>query len=135
MSEPAYDADLSIAEARGGHIKGRPISWAVVILVSGGFLVAGVGMVVATPWLFIVGLAVVALAGIVGWATHAMADVTARVERKAVRARAAARRRAVAAADADAQQSDAASTVDAPPSARSGTDDADWDSSQASVRG
>jgi hypothetical protein len=94
MSEPAHDADLSIAESHGGHIKGRPVSWTVVVMVSGGFLVAGIGLATATPWLFIAGLAVVLLGGILGWATHAMADVTARVERKA--ARATQRQRAVA---------------------------------------
>jgi hypothetical protein len=129
MTEPAYDADLSIAEPRGGHIKGRPISWAVVVLVSGGFLAAGVGLTTATPWLFIVGLAIVVLGGILGWATHAMADSTARVERKATRA--AERRRLANAAEAGQQ----ASTVDTPPSARSAADDADRDSSQASARG
>ena len=123
MSEPAYNADLSIAEPRGGHIKGRPISWVVVVLVSGGFLVAGVGLATATAWLFVVGLAIVVLGGIVGWATHAMADSTARVERKAAKTRVAELRRA------GAPQA-AASTVGTPPSARSASD---ADSSQASV--
>lgn len=125
MSEPAHHADLSIAEPRGGHIKGRPISWVVVVLVSGGFLVAGVGLATATVWLFIVGLAIVVLGGIVGWVTHAMADSTARVERKAARARAAELRRGGA-------QHAATFTGETPPSARSASD-ADRDSSEASV--
>jgi hypothetical protein len=132
MTEPAYDADLSNAEPRGGHIKGRPISWTVVVLVSGGFLVAGIGLTTATPWLFIVGLAVVVLGGILGWATHAMADSAARVERKAARA---AERRRLAGANETAEAGEQAATVNTPPSARLATDDADRDSSQASVRG
>ena len=122
MSEPAYHADLSIAEPRGGHIKGRPISWVVVVLVSGGFVLAGIGLATATAWLFVAGLAVVVLGGIVGWFTHAMADSTARVERKSAKARVAEQRRAGARS--------AASTVGTPPSARSASD---ADSSQASV--
>ena len=125
MSEPAYHADLSIAETRGGHIKGRPISWVVVVLVSGGFLAAGVGLATAIAWLFIAGLAVVVLGGIVGWATHAMADSTARVERNAAKTGAAEPLRG------GARQA-AASTVDTPPSARS-ANDADRDSSEAPV--
>lgn len=85
MSKPPAD-DTSIAERlHDGHIKGRPISWVVVSLVIGGFIAAGIGLIIALPWLFIVGVCAVAVATILGAATHAMADVTARVETKARR--------------------------------------------------
>ena len=38
-----------------GHIQARPVSWVVVVLVCGGFAAAGIGLIVATPWLFFVG--------------------------------------------------------------------------------
>lgn len=87
MSHPPAD-DVSIAE-RSGHIPGRPVSWVVVVLVCAGFLAAGIGLILARPWLFIVGVAVVLLGVVLGWATHAMADVTARVEKGVPRAAAA----------------------------------------------
>jgi hypothetical protein len=71
--------------ANPGHIPGRPISWVVVALVCGGFAAAGVGLIVATPWLFFVGCGVVAVGTILGWVTHAMADVTGREHETAAR--------------------------------------------------
>jgi hypothetical protein len=89
MTAASHDADShgdeSVGE-RAGHIKARPVSWIVVILVCVGFLVAGIGLIVATPWVFWVGMGVVAAGVVLGGLTHAMADVTARVERKAARA-------------------------------------------------
>jgi hypothetical protein len=76
---PTHDA--SVAE-RPGHIAARPVSWLVVFLVCAGFLAAGIGLIVAQPWLFWLGVGVVAVGVTIGGATHAMADVTARVERK-----------------------------------------------------
>jgi hypothetical protein len=73
--------DVSVAE-RPGHIAARPVSWLVVVLVCAGFLVAGIGLIAAQPWLFWLGVGVVAVGVVIGGATHAMADVTARVERK-----------------------------------------------------
>ena len=73
------DEDLSIGE-HSGHVAARPISWAVVVAVCIGFLVAGIALTIPAPWLFYVGAALVVLGTIVGWATHAMADLTTRVE-------------------------------------------------------
>jgi hypothetical protein len=93
--------DVSIGEfGHSGHIPGRPVSWVVVVLVCGGFIAAGFGLTLAQPWLFYVGVAVVALAVIIGTATHAMADVTNRVETQA-------RRRAATENRQDADGSDA----------------------------
>jgi hypothetical protein len=80
---PANDKpldDVAVGETLG-HIPARPVSWIVVFLVCAGFLVAGIGLIVATPWVFWVGVGVVVAGTILGGATHAMADVTARVER------------------------------------------------------
>lgn len=80
MSQSPAD-DLSIGERlHDGHIAGRPISWVVVGMVAGGFLVGGIGLIVALPWLVIASLSVVAAGGLLGWLTHAMADTTPRVE-------------------------------------------------------
>jgi hypothetical protein len=79
--------DVSIGE-HGGHIKGRPISWIVVVMVAGGFLTGGLGLVLDVQGLFLVGIGAVVVGGILGWITHAMADVTARVETAARRANA-----------------------------------------------
>jgi hypothetical protein len=68
-----------------GHIQARPVSWVVVVLVCGGFAAAGIGLIVATPWLFFVGCGVVAVGTILGGVTHAMADMTGRAERSAAR--------------------------------------------------
>lgn len=76
----SHDHDSASVAEWNGHIKGRPISWIVVVLVCVGFLAAGVGLVASRPWLFFVGGGVVALGAILGAFTHAMADVTARVE-------------------------------------------------------
>jgi hypothetical protein len=76
----SHDPDSTSVAEFTGHIKGRPVSWVVVILVCGGFIAAGAGLIGALPWLFFVGVGVVVVATILGWLTHAMADVTARVE-------------------------------------------------------
>jgi len=76
---PNITQDVAVGE-RAGHIPGRPISWVVVVLVCAGFVVAGVGLITALPWLFYTGAGVVVAGTILGWATHAMADVTAKVE-------------------------------------------------------
>jgi hypothetical protein len=80
MSDKSRDADSTSVAEVGGHIKGRPVSWVVVVLVCGGFIAAGIGLIDALPWLFFVGIGVVVVGGILGGLTHAMADVTARVE-------------------------------------------------------
>ncbi|HET9187192.1 MAG TPA: HGxxPAAW family protein [Acidothermaceae bacterium] len=80
MSASSHDPDSTSVAEWNGHIKGRPISWVVVVLVCVGFVAAGVGLVASRPWLFYVGVGVVALGAILGAITHAMADVTARVE-------------------------------------------------------
>ena len=82
MTIPSSD-DTSIAEhgtALGGHVKGKPIAWVAVALICGGFIAGGIGLIEAQPWLFFVGIAVVAVGAILSWATHAMSNVTARVE-------------------------------------------------------
>ena len=80
MSGMSHDPDSTSVAEFSGHIKGRPVSWVVVVLVCVGFIAAGVGLIAALPWLFFVGVGVVVVASILGWLTHAMADVTARVE-------------------------------------------------------
>ena len=65
-----------------GHIRARPVSWVVVFLVCAGFLVAGIGLIAASPVVFWIGVGVVAAGTVLGGVTHAMADVTARVERR-----------------------------------------------------
>jgi hypothetical protein len=77
--------DLGVDE-HFGHIKARPVSWIVVFLVCAGFLVAGLGLIAASPVVFWIGVGVVAAGTILGGVTHAMADVTARVERRHARA-------------------------------------------------
>jgi hypothetical protein len=84
MSDRPKD-DLGIDE-HFGHIIARPVSWAVVFLVCAGFLVAGLGLIAASPVVFWIGVGVVAAGTILGGVTHAMADVTARVERRQARA-------------------------------------------------
>ena len=64
-----------------GHIRARPVSWVVVFLVCAGFLVAGIGLIAATPWVFWVGAGVVAAGTILGGVTHAMADMAGRAAR------------------------------------------------------
>jgi len=81
--------DLGIDE-HFGHILARPVSWVVVFLVCVGFLVAGLGLIAASPVVFWIGVGVVAAGTIVGGVTHAMADVTARVERRQAKAKRAA---------------------------------------------
>jgi hypothetical protein len=61
-----------------GHIQARPVSWVVVFLVCAGFLVGGIGLIAATPWVFWVGIGAVAVGTVLGGVTHAMADMTAR---------------------------------------------------------
>lgn len=68
-----------------GHIQARPVSWVVVVLVCGGFAAAGIGLILATPWLFFVGCGVVAVGTVLGGVTHAMADMHGRAERSAAR--------------------------------------------------
>lgn len=72
--------DVEVSE-NFGHIAARPVSWVVVLLVCVGFLVAGIGLIAATPWVFWVGAGVVAAGTILGGVTHAMADMTARSAR------------------------------------------------------
>jgi len=81
--------DISIAEHFDGHTRGRPISWVVVALVCGGFIVGGVGLMLPAPWLVYVGLGIAAIGAIVGGLTHAMSGAAARVETPARRANAA----------------------------------------------
>jgi hypothetical protein len=85
MSGTSHDPDSTSVAEFSGHIKGRPVSWVVVVVVCGGFVAAGVGLVAALPWLFFVGLGVVVVGSILGWVPHAMADATARVETAARR--------------------------------------------------
>lgn len=80
MSGSSQGSDSTSVAEWNGHVKGRPISWVVVVLVCVGFLAAGIGLVASRAWLFFVGVGLVGLAAILGGLTHAMADVTARVE-------------------------------------------------------
>jgi hypothetical protein len=71
--------DLSVGE-RLEHLHGSPLAWGVVVFVCGGFIVAGFGLIGATPWLFYVGIAVVVVASLVGWLTHSVSAATTRVK-------------------------------------------------------
>ena len=72
-------SDLSIAE-HGGHIKGTTVGWVSVGLICGGFVVGGIALIEALPWLFFVGVGAAVIGGILSWSTHAMSNVTARVK-------------------------------------------------------
>ena len=80
MADAPPSDDVAVSE-NFGHIHARPVSWIVVFLVCAGFLVAGIGLIAATPWVVWVGIAVVAAGTVLGGVTHAMADMTARTER------------------------------------------------------
>jgi len=84
MTEPHADSDFAVAE-QAGHIQGRPVSWAVVVLVCAGFMASGIALIEHVAWLFFLGVGIVAVGAILGWATHAMADTSARVERRRTR--------------------------------------------------
>jgi len=114
MSRTSQDPDSTSVAAWHGHIKGRPVSWAVVVLVCAGFIAGGIGLVVSLPWLFFVGVGVAVLGGIVGWVTHAMADVTARVETPARMRSAAESSSAQPTIGAPAQRSDSAQRSEEP---------------------
>lgn len=49
-----------------------PAAWTAVVIVTLGFLVGGVAIVLAEPWLFWVGVAIVLVGGPVGWIMRAM---------------------------------------------------------------
>ena len=85
MADKPLD-DLGIDE-HFGHIRARPVSWVVVFLVCAGFLVAGIGLIAASPVVFWIGVGVVAAGTVLGGVTHAMADLTARVERRQAKAK------------------------------------------------
>ena len=80
MADKPLD-DLGIDE-HFGHIRARAVSWVVVFLVCAGFLVAGIGLIAASPVVFWIGVGIVAAGTVLGGVTHAMADVAARVERR-----------------------------------------------------
>jgi hypothetical protein len=71
--------DLSVAE-RLEHVHGGPLAWSLVVFICGGFIVAGIGLIGATPWLFYVGIGIVVVAAIVGWVTHSISAATTRVK-------------------------------------------------------
>jgi hypothetical protein len=67
---------LSIAEG-SGHPAGqrsRPTTWVIVSLIAVSFVVAGIGLIVAFPWLFIAGLVAIVASCLAGWAFNIMAD-------------------------------------------------------------
>jgi hypothetical protein len=80
MADAPPSDDAAVSD-NFGHIQARAISWIVVFLVCAGFLVGGIGLVAATPWVVWVGIAVVAGGTVLGGVTHAMADMTARAQR------------------------------------------------------
>lgn len=47
-------------------------AWTAVVLITIGFLVGGVAIVLAQPWLFWVGIGIVVLGGLAGWILRAM---------------------------------------------------------------
>jgi len=77
MAEHSAD-DLSVGE-RLEHVHGGPLAWTLVVLICAGFVVGGIGLIEATPWLFYLGVGVVAVATIVGWLTHSLSEATTSV--------------------------------------------------------
>jgi hypothetical protein len=73
--------DEASSDEKAGHIQARPVSWAVVVLVCAGFLVAGIALIASEPWLFFVGAGLIVVGVVLGSATHAMADVSSRADR------------------------------------------------------
>lgn len=57
--------------------RGRPISWAVVLVILVGSVVAGIGLITGPPtwWLFAVGVVITVVGTVVGWLTGIMEDV------------------------------------------------------------
>ena len=49
-----------------------PAAWTAVVIVTTGFLVGGLAVVWAKPWLFWASVGVIALGGLVGWIMRAM---------------------------------------------------------------
>lgn len=49
-----------------------PAAWTAVVIATLGFLVGGIAIVMAEPWLFWVGLGIIVLSGVVGWVMRAM---------------------------------------------------------------
>jgi hypothetical protein len=54
--------------------RGRWSAWLVVAVIAAGFAIAGVGLILAQPWLFGVGLGIAVVGGGAGWATGIMRD-------------------------------------------------------------
>jgi hypothetical protein len=71
------DQDLSIGE-RAEYAPAKPIAWVVVVLICSGFIVGGIALVIALPWLFFSALGLLVFTIAVGWATHAMAGTSTR---------------------------------------------------------
>lgn len=49
-----------------------PAAWAAVVIITIGFLVGGIAIVLAQPWLFWVGSGVIVIGGLAGWILRAM---------------------------------------------------------------
>lgn len=59
-----------------GSSRGRPMSWAVVLVIIVGFIVGGLGLILGPNWwLFWIGAAISVIGVVVGWATGIMEDV------------------------------------------------------------
>ncbi len=58
-----------------GSTRGRPTSWAAVAVIITGFVVGGVGIVLASGWVAWIGVALIVIGGIFGLATGIMKDV------------------------------------------------------------
>ncbi len=75
----AQAADVSQEHFGGGHVPSRPIAWVVVAIIIVGTIVGGVALIVAQPWLFYVGAAIIVIGAIIGCATRAMVDTRPKV--------------------------------------------------------
>jgi hypothetical protein len=62
-------------EEAHGH-SGRPISWVMVAVILAGFVIGGVGLMLASLWMFCLGAALVVVGGVVAWRTGIMEDYT-----------------------------------------------------------
>ncbi|MDP9395594.1 MAG: hypothetical protein M3Q27_15655 [Actinomycetota bacterium] len=58
-----------------GSTRGRATSWIAVVVIIAGFILGGVGIIVASAWLAWLGVIVIVVGGIFGLATGIMKDV------------------------------------------------------------
>jgi hypothetical protein len=62
------------SSGHSAHQATRPVAWLIVGMIVGGFVIAGIGLIEAMPWLFFVGVGVVLVGSAWAKAAHIMAD-------------------------------------------------------------